>query len=721
MKITALLVLAVIALAAGAPPPAWGSAQLGAYLVPNDAESYFSVYYIKSVAIESGKGGQLEDLLSKSMGATVKVSAQHGDPDVEALRAALNENIRLSGSRASIHSLDVQYKAILVGSDHYARMVYEATVSGTLGGYTLREATDKRPAVVDVAWMDFTVREPVTVQGTEINLLRGAFEELAPEALASLPEEAAARLESPLFEAAGIHEAPFGTWREGHSLVFDSSFDRQPVRSEQGGFLVESSYWLGSDCPWSGWFEVGKPTSFKLDRPYVIRTYDSSTCAHVTIWGYATIERYHRGDEVVRVWPTAPEWFGAEYYTVGLQDIVIFGIAGIGAGGGAAVFLFSRRALKREGQTAQQGTGAFPAAGLQVGAGSSAQRRSGYGEPPSPAPTEDAASPGRVMSPAAVPSSARIRRLGNLRLAMGVAIGISGVMAVVALFLQNTLVVGLVTTLTFALFAAQLFVGRVERRDLVKRIGAEVEKGIAAGIERVVKAAAERKGSLTATSPSASIRRLGNLGLAVWAATGIAVVVAVAGIASRNPEIFGFGIIPAIVLPVAKLFVSRVERGDLVKRIGAEVEKGIAAGIERGLNAAAERKGSLTTTPPSASIRRLGNLELAVWAATGIAVVVAAVGILLQELGIFGLGLILTFALLVAQLFINRIEQGAIMKQAREDIEKGIAAGIEQKIRVVIEQRMKDEDPNPDVTDLWGRPAGRPGNMSRAPVRRRNP
>ena len=53
------------------------------------------------------------------------------------------------------------------------------------------------------------------------------------------------------------------------------------------------------------------------------------------------------GTEPIIVWPIQPGESEAPDVDR-LQVMIIFGIAGIGAGGGAAFFVFSRRALKKE-------------------------------------------------------------------------------------------------------------------------------------------------------------------------------------------------------------------------------------------------------------------------------------------------------------------------------------------------------------------------------------
>ena len=718
MKIATLLAIAAGTLAVCSLPLAWGSADLNVYVAPGRGEPYFTATYQRTVVVEYGEGGELADLLEGAVG-TIEAVAQGGGPDAEALRAALNENIKASGSGASIRSLDAHYKATLKGNPIDAVISYEVRLSGTLGGHTIAEAASDQPVVVDMAWRDITARDPVTVQGVEINLPRGAFGALAPEVLAALPDEAAALLDKPLIMATSIHETPLETWQSFFGSRGIAHIERFEPFEEISGPVV-SDYVLGKNDLGEGIkTEIVEEVHFSLDRPYALRTLESADAAYVRVLGFAKAESYGEV-EVVRIWSAAPEGLWPWFISDPLQVMIIYGIAGIGAGGGSAFLAFSRRALKREERMGQRGTGAFPPAGYRAGAGGYAQRSVVYSEPPSPAPSGDAAYPRRAVSPTVASPGVRIRKLGNLRLATGVAAGIAGVIFAVGILLQNPEIFAFGLILAFALLIAQLVISRVEKGELMKQMEVAVEKVIAAGIERGTKATVEQKMPPAVASSGVRIWKLGNLRHATGVAAGIAGVAAIAGILSRNPEAFGFGSLLAFALLIAQLVISRVEKGDLMRQMGAAVEKGIAAGIERGTKATVEQKMPPAVTSPDVRIWKLGNIGLATEVATGIAGVIFAVGILLQNPEIFGFGLILAFALLIAHLVISGVEKGELMKQIGTAVEKGIAMGIEKRTEVVIEQK-EDKDLNPSVTDPLERPASRSSNTSRAPASHREP
>lgn len=222
---------------AGMIVPAWGSANLNAYLAPGITESHFDVTYKRATTITHYECSAITDILREA-GGTVEVAALDGDPDAEILKAALNENIMASGSGASIRNLDVYYEAVLTRDRHNITIDYEVKINGTLGGDVVSMATHGRPAVVDVSWRNLTVTEPVTIRGTEINLPHNSFEALMPDMFAALPEEAVSLLEIPLITTAPIQDAPLETWH----FLFDPT----------GGFAHRDPYGVSEQVPDEG-------------------------------------------------------------------------------------------------------------------------------------------------------------------------------------------------------------------------------------------------------------------------------------------------------------------------------------------------------------------------------------------------------------------------------------------------------------------------------------
>ena len=359
MNVAVLFMIAAIALAAGALPQARGSADLNAYLVPGQAEGYFDVTYHRTYHIGHGEGGELAGLLGGA-GGTVEVAAQDGDLGAEAVAAALNESIRASGSGSSVRVHDVKSVAAIRANPLDTEILYVIRIRGMLAGHTAGAAEGGRPAIVDMAWRDLTVREPVTIRGTEINIPRSAFGTLAPGALAAMPDGAAALLDIPLIAAAGLQEAPLETWRfiyDPTGLAADAG--HLGVSWPASGLPVTVySYRESSDVEGapSGWKET---VDFELDRPYFIRAVDPVDRAAIHIAGFAEIGG--GGGETVSVLPEAREAVdflrnggGEESASAGgFQAMIVYAAPGLGVAAVAAYFALRRRVPKRDAEIGQ--------------------------------------------------------------------------------------------------------------------------------------------------------------------------------------------------------------------------------------------------------------------------------------------------------------------------------------------------------------------------------
>lgn len=344
-------VLAAGIFAAGAVPAAWGSAQLNAFIIPGNSESNFDVTYQRTVILEYDEGGQIADLL-RGASDSIDISVESGDPGTENLKALLNSNLLSSDSSTSIRDLDVIYRAVLRGNPLGATLSYEVQLTGTLQGYTIIAGSEGQQTVVDMAWRDITVRDPVVLQGAEINLPISAMETMAPEVVSLLPDDALELLRSPLIVATSLHEAPLGQW---HFLFDPTGINADASQfglSEEIAGIVESKFTLGESSIREGIkTEVEEEVEFALDRTYVIKTLESSDIANVHIVGFAVFGDLD-GAEIVGVTPTAPEGGTS---TGDFPVLIIYGMAGLAAVGGVAFFVFSNRALKKEEGMGQQG------------------------------------------------------------------------------------------------------------------------------------------------------------------------------------------------------------------------------------------------------------------------------------------------------------------------------------------------------------------------------
>ena len=353
-KAVTLCMLAAGVFAIGAIPAAWGSAQLDAYINPGSAESNFAVTYQRTVALEYGEDGKLGSLL-RGANDRIEVHARDGDPGIEALKEQLDASLLASGSITRIGSLDATSLTVLRGNSSWATISYEIELEGTLQGYTIVAGSGNRPAVVDMAWRDITVRDPAVLNGTEINLPRSALGTMAPDVLAALPHEALVLLDKPLIVSTRIYEEPLVKWHflfDPIGVIVDAS--RFGLSEEISRFVV-SKFTLGESNRGETWGGGEEKVLFTLDRPYAIRTFESPDIANVHILGFAIISSPD-GAEIVSVPPDAPLGESPIYPDDDFPVLIIYGMMGLAAGSSsAAFFTFSNRKLKKEDGMGQQG------------------------------------------------------------------------------------------------------------------------------------------------------------------------------------------------------------------------------------------------------------------------------------------------------------------------------------------------------------------------------
>ena len=273
-------------------------------------------------------------------------------------------------------------------------------INGTLQGHTIVPGSANQPAIVDMAWRDITVKDPVVLQGAEINLPISAIETLAPGLTAALPGEALALLNRPLIVSTILYEYPLDRW---HRIAFpptSAEAKRFGLSGDISDSVVTTLTVDSSHRKLAPKMSIEEETHFVLDRPYEVVTFDPEDVGSIKILGYAV---YNRLGEVETVGVTAdapgsPRINPEDNFPV----MIIYGMAGLAA---AAFFMLSSRAPKKGKGMGQQGTHTPAPAAYQTdrtearmgGAGDYARHRSVRDGAPFPAPSEGTPSSKRAM------------------------------------------------------------------------------------------------------------------------------------------------------------------------------------------------------------------------------------------------------------------------------------------------------------------------------------
>ena len=331
---------------------AW-AAQLDARINPNNQASNFEMKYQRTVFIEYNEGGQIADVLrGKSWETTIM--ADSSNPGVADLMQKLNDKLASDGSGVRIFDLNVDYSATLTGRAINTAIDYKIILTGTLTNYVITQDRDR--SLVDMGWRGITVYGPIVIDGVEINLPISILKDNEATVYSHIAgTEGEALLSENLINADGIKNQPLTNWHflfDPTGINVDAS--QYGLAEDIAGFVV-SGYTMGESSIREGrQVEQEKEAHFTADRNYVVRSVQSADNANIHVIGFGAIDNL-AGLEIVGVTPTPPEGF-ATTSTGGFPVGIIYGMAGLAAVGGGAIFFISNRKLKAEqGQTEQTG------------------------------------------------------------------------------------------------------------------------------------------------------------------------------------------------------------------------------------------------------------------------------------------------------------------------------------------------------------------------------
>lgn len=353
IKLAALIVVTGLVVI-GAMPQAWGSAQLDARINPNSATSPFDIKYQRTILIEyPEEGGELEDRL-RNISQPIEFELFDGDPEVEILKEQLNRALLGFESISSVDDLNVDYIVRFNDNEKELSIDYNIELYGTIQNYVITRDEAIEKTIIDATWREFTINEPVYLQGIEINHPIGVISHLDDTVASAITGEAREILERPLIDATGVADQPLGTWHflfDPTGINVDASL--YGLSDEIAGF-VESKYTMGESSIREGIkIEQKAEATFVADREYVVKTFESSDSAQIAIIGQAKWDSLD-GYEIFGVTPGSLEGYQQDV-TGGFPVFIIYGMAGLAAVGGVAFFVFSNRALKKEEGMGQQG------------------------------------------------------------------------------------------------------------------------------------------------------------------------------------------------------------------------------------------------------------------------------------------------------------------------------------------------------------------------------
>ena len=364
-RVVIMSVLLATLIVVGASTPVW-AAQMDARINPNTETSPFKMTYLKTVFIEYQDGGNLFDVL-RGQEWTVSGTADISDPGVQELKNELNRGIANDGSQAQIDDLNVTYEFHLKARNINTSVDYRVILEGTLVDYVITD--DGQRTLVDLGWRALSTDKEIVIDGVEINIPINILRDQEPEVYTFFAgTEAEDVLGRHLINADFILEQPLTNW---HFLFDPTGINVDAgtfgLSEEIAGFVV-SSWTMGESSIREGrQVERVFEAEIMADKPYVVRSVQSSDQANLSIIGFGALDALD-GIEIAGVTPTPPE----DFMTTSTGDfpvMIVYGMAGIAAVAGIAFFFVSSRSLKNE-QQGQQGIDPNRLQGYQTSASS---------------------------------------------------------------------------------------------------------------------------------------------------------------------------------------------------------------------------------------------------------------------------------------------------------------------------------------------------------------
>jgi hypothetical protein len=321
------LILAALILS-GSLPSVW-AAQLDAKLLVEEESISPSFSFLRIIYIEYPEGGEIAQLL-RGENQNITFSADSETPGMSDLINQINDNLESLSSTVFVTDAVVNYQAILSGNQNSAVIELKIQLTPTIINPVIKEKGDSR--TIDANWRGITLDSPIIFEtpydAFDINNPKNALDLMVPSVMEKFENSNVKILELPMIDSSGILELPLYKW---HSL-----FDNTAIMQDAKSYNYAGKYVL---------------THYSMKK-YRIVMVESRDDASITIEGYSepsslgSIETF----EVSLLQPVNKDPGPSAF-----PESIMYGMAGMAAIGGVAMFFFSSRKLKEDQNQGQTG------------------------------------------------------------------------------------------------------------------------------------------------------------------------------------------------------------------------------------------------------------------------------------------------------------------------------------------------------------------------------
>jgi len=334
----------------GSVPSVW-AAQLDANIMVEDEFISPSFSFLRIIYIEYPEGGEIAQLL-QGENQNIAITADSNTPGMMDLVNQINENLESLPSTVLVFGAKLHYQAVLNGNQNSAVIELKIQLVPTFSNPVITKQGDAR--TIDANWRGLTLNSPVLFETQygkfDINNPKNALDVMIPDVMERFENSDLEILELPMIDSTGIIEFPIYKW---HSLFDNTAIMKDAEQFNYSGKYVLTHYSMGEcnifdgvcdDREWS--------QDLELDKNYKIVMVESRDDASITIEGYSepsslgAIETFEANLLAPVNDNPGPNAF---------PESIMYGMAGMAAVGGIAMFFFSSRKLKQDKNQGQTG------------------------------------------------------------------------------------------------------------------------------------------------------------------------------------------------------------------------------------------------------------------------------------------------------------------------------------------------------------------------------
>jgi len=349
--VTRLLIACVVLslLVFGTAVPVLATVDLNAYLPIEGSPITPTFKFSKNVSFDYSNGGKLKDALN---GKSITVNFTDNSDNNTSIKSFMDQiNLQLASSKslATITKLKIDYKVVISGDDKGASIDYTITLTPTVTGYILQKGSGAENTVFDAAWIEFNVKNPVTITtkqygNLEINFPLGVIQNQAPDAYNVLKgTKAETDLNQNLFDASTLLSQPIDKW----DTLFDPSYVVKD--SDALGFggkkVAITTLASGQSGLQAGSLQVKNiDEDFMADAKYHLKTNEKASSGTINVDGHA-LGYYVQGEPAISTTVQASTTTGTAT-AGGLSTMTIYAMAAFAAVIAGGIFLWSNKKMK---------------------------------------------------------------------------------------------------------------------------------------------------------------------------------------------------------------------------------------------------------------------------------------------------------------------------------------------------------------------------------------